>query len=61
MDQKLWKNENFRRSMGGAGKCWSQLASIDHISPKSWARRRKMIEKSPLRVSFPIFEPYPYT
>jgi hypothetical protein len=55
MDQKLWVSENFRRSMGKAGKCCSQPARVDHISPKRWAVGIKRFEKIPFRVSSPIF------
>jgi hypothetical protein len=54
-DQKLWMFEVLRRSMGRAGMCWSQPARVDYISPKRWAIRIKNPEKSPLRVSSPIF------
>jgi hypothetical protein len=54
-DQKLWMFEVFRRSMGRAGMCCSQLARVDYISPKRWAAGIKNLEKSPLRVSSPIF------
>jgi hypothetical protein len=47
--------ENFRRSLGRAGKCWSQPVRVDHINPKRWAARIKRFEKSPLRVSSPAF------
>jgi hypothetical protein len=55
MDQKLWVFENLRRNMGRAGMCWSQLARVDYISPKRWAAGIRDFEKSPLRVSSPIF------
>jgi hypothetical protein len=54
-NQKLWVFENFKRSMGTTGKCWSQLARVDHISPKRWAVGIRRFEESPLRVSSPIF------
>jgi hypothetical protein len=34
MDQKLWVFEVFRRSLGRAGICWSQLARVDHMRKK---------------------------
>jgi hypothetical protein len=55
MDQKLWTFEVLRRSMGRAGMCWSQPARVDYISPKRWAVGIRNLEKSPLRVSSPIF------
>jgi hypothetical protein len=54
-DQKLWMFEVLRRSMGRAGMCWSQPARVDYISPKRWAVGIKNLERSPLRVSSPIF------
>jgi hypothetical protein len=59
MNQKLWGNENFERSWGNAGKCWNQPAWVNHINPKRWATGRKRFEKSPLKVSSPIFEVAP--
>jgi hypothetical protein len=53
--QKLWMFEVLRRSMGRAGMCWSQLVRVDYISPKRWVVGIKNLEKSPLRVSSPIF------
>jgi hypothetical protein len=47
--------EVFRRSMGRAGMYYSQPARVDYISPKRWAARIRNLEKSPLRVSSPIF------
>jgi hypothetical protein len=55
MDQKLWMFEVLRRSMGRAGMCWSQPARVDYISPKRWAVGIRNLEKSPFRVSSPIF------
>jgi hypothetical protein len=55
-DQKLFVFENFRRSLGKASMCWSQLARLDYISPKRWAARIRRFEKSPLRVSSLVFE-----
>jgi hypothetical protein len=55
MDKKLLKNENFRRSLGKAGKYWSQPSRVDNISPKRWATRIRRFEKSPLRVSSLVF------
>jgi hypothetical protein len=55
MDQKLWMFEVLRRSMGRAGMCWNHPARVDYISPKRWAIGIKNLEKSPLRVSSPIF------
>jgi hypothetical protein len=55
MDQKLWMFENLRRSMGRVGMCGSQPTIVDYISPKRWAVRIRNFEKSPLRVSSPIF------
>jgi hypothetical protein len=54
-DQKLWMFENFRRSLGKAGMCWTQPARIDYISPKKWAVGISRFEKSPLRVSSRVF------
>jgi hypothetical protein len=54
-DQKLWMFKVFRRSMGRAGMCYSQPARVDYISPKRWAAWIRNLEKSPLRVSTPIF------
>jgi hypothetical protein len=54
-DQKLWMFEVLRRSMGRAGMCWSQPARVDYISPKRWAVGIRNLERSPLRVSSPIF------
>jgi hypothetical protein len=54
-DQKLWMFEVLRRSTGRASMCWSQPARVDYISPKRWAVGIKNLEKSPLRVSSPIF------
>jgi hypothetical protein len=45
--------------MGRAGMCWSQPARVDYISPKRWAVGTKNLEKSPLRVSSPIFGTLP--
>jgi hypothetical protein len=33
--------ENFRRSLGKAGMCWSQPARVDYMCKNLWARRRK--------------------
>jgi hypothetical protein len=55
MDKKLWMFEVLRRSMGRAGMCCSQPARVDYISPKRWAVGIRNLEKSPLRVSSPIF------
>jgi hypothetical protein len=55
MNQKLWMFEVFRRSMGRVGMCCSQPARVDYISPKRWAVGIRNLEKSPLRVSSPIF------
>jgi hypothetical protein len=52
---KLWMFEVLRRSMDRAGMCWSQPATVDYTSPKRWAVGIKNLEKSPLRVSSPIF------
>jgi hypothetical protein len=54
-DQKLWMFEVLRRSIGRAGICWSQLARVDYISLKRWAVGIRILKKSPLRVSSPIF------
>jgi hypothetical protein len=54
-DQKLWVFEVLRRSMGRAGMCCSQPARVDYISPKRWAVGIRNLERSPLRVSSPIF------
>jgi hypothetical protein len=45
--------EVFRRSMGRAAMCYSQLARVDYISPKRWGAGIRNLEKSPLRVSSP--------
>jgi hypothetical protein len=47
--------ENMRRSLAGGGMSWSQPVRVDYISPKRWAARIRNFEKSPLRVSSPIF------
>jgi hypothetical protein len=47
--------EVLRRSMGKAGMCWSQPTRVDYISPKKWEVGIRNLEKSPLRVSSPIF------
>jgi hypothetical protein len=54
-DQKLWVFENLKRSMGMSSMCYSQPASVDYISPKWWVVGIRNFEKSPLRVSSPIF------
>jgi hypothetical protein len=46
---------NFRTNLGKGDKCCSQPAIIDHISQKRWAIRIERFEKSPMRVSFPVF------
>jgi hypothetical protein len=33
MDQKLWGNKKFRRSLGKVGKCYSQPTRVDHMCP----------------------------
>jgi hypothetical protein len=38
MDQKLWEFEIFRRSLGRAGMCFSQLARVHHMCQKVRAR-----------------------
>jgi hypothetical protein len=53
--KKIWTFEVLRRNIGRAGMCWSQLARVDYISPKRWAVGIRNLEKSPLRVSSPIF------
>jgi hypothetical protein len=55
IDKKLWVYENFRRSLGRAGMCYSQPTRIDHINPKTWAAGIRRFGKSPLRVSSPVF------
>jgi hypothetical protein len=60
MDQKFWRNENLKRSLDRAGKCCSQPARVDHISPKRWAPRIRRFEKSPLRVSSLVFLTFLY-
>jgi hypothetical protein len=40
-DQKLWVFENFRRSPGRAGMCWSQPVGVDHMCKNMWAWGRK--------------------
>ena len=55
MYQKLWLFENFMRSMDRASKCWNLPARVDHINPKRWAIWIRRFEKSPLRVSSPVF------
>jgi hypothetical protein len=47
--------ESFWRSVGRASMCWSQLARIDYITPKTWAIGIRRFEKSPLRVSSLVF------
>jgi hypothetical protein len=42
-DQKLSGNENFRRNVDMASKCWSQRARVDYMCPKMWTGRRKGI------------------
>jgi hypothetical protein len=37
MDQNLWMFENFRRSLGRAGMCWSQLPTVHHMCKNRWA------------------------
>jgi hypothetical protein len=36
--QKLWVFENFKRSLGMAGMCWSQWERVDHMCPKRGVR-----------------------
>jgi hypothetical protein len=45
MDQKLWMFEVSRRSLGKAGKYWSQPARIDHLRKKWRAGRKKNSRK----------------
>jgi hypothetical protein len=45
-NQKLWGNENFRRSLGKVGKCWSQPIRVDHIIPKRWIGGRRRFDKT---------------
>jgi hypothetical protein len=40
-DQKLWVFENFRRSLGRAGMCWSQWERVDYMCKILGARGRK--------------------
>jgi hypothetical protein len=40
--------------MGRVGKCWSQPARVDYISPKKWVVGIRRFEKSALRVSSPV-------
>jgi hypothetical protein len=47
--------KKFRRILGMASKCWSQLARVDHIGPKRWRAGIKRPEKSLLRDSSPVF------
>jgi hypothetical protein len=54
-NQKLWMFEVFGQGKARAGMCWSLPARVDFISPKRWAVGIRNIEKSPLRVSSPIF------
>jgi hypothetical protein len=54
-NQKLWMFEVLRRSMGKAGMCYRQPTRVDYSSPKRWGVGIKNLEKSPLRVSSPIF------
>jgi hypothetical protein len=42
MDQKLWMFENFRRSLGKAGMCWSQIARVDHMCKNTWTGGRRI-------------------
>jgi hypothetical protein len=55
IDKRLWRNENFGRSLGKVDKCYSQPARIDQLSPKRWVARRKRFEKSLLKVSSLVF------
>jgi hypothetical protein len=54
-NQKFCVFENFRRSLGKTGMCWSQPARVDYIGPKKWAARIRNFEKSPSRISSAIF------
>jgi hypothetical protein len=45
--------------MDRVGMCWSQPARVDYISPKRWVVGIRNLEKSPLRVSSPIFWIWP--
>jgi hypothetical protein len=52
MDQKLWMLENFRRSLGRVGMCWSQPTRVDHMCKNMWAgASRKILEETSLRHS----------
>jgi hypothetical protein len=51
-DKKLWMFEVLRRR---TGTCCSQSTRVDYISPNKWAVGIRNLEKSPLRVSSPIF------
>jgi hypothetical protein len=44
-DQKLWIFENFKRSLGRVGMCWSQLARVEHMLKKWRAREKKILLK----------------
>jgi hypothetical protein len=35
--------ENFKRSLGRAGMCWSQPIQVDHMCKKRWAEGRRKI------------------
>jgi hypothetical protein len=61
IDQKLWVFENLRRNLSRVGMCWSQPPRVHYISPKRWVAGIRRFEKSPFRVSSPIFELCSYT
>jgi hypothetical protein len=44
-DQKLWVFENFKRSLGRAGMCWSQPTRVDHTCKKMRAVGNRKILK----------------
>jgi hypothetical protein len=46
---------SFEEKYGQGGHVWSQSARVDYISPKRWAVGIRNLEKSPLKVSSPIF------
>jgi hypothetical protein len=45
-NQKLWVFEVFRRSLGKAGMCWSQLARVDHLRKKWKVGRKKNLKRN---------------
>jgi hypothetical protein len=43
--KNLWVFEAFRRSLGRAGMCWSQLAGVDHMLKKWRTGEKKVLKK----------------